>query len=48
MNFFRRKKDQDLDEEIQAHLRMAAHDLGDASAAKKEFGNVELGEGDYA
>jgi putative ABC transport system permease protein len=42
MNIFRRRKDQDLDEEIQAHLRMAARDLGDARAARKEFGNVEL------
>lgn len=42
MNIFRRKRDQDLDEEIQAHLRMAAHDLGDAGAARRDFGNIAL------
>ena len=41
MNIFRRK-DRDLDEEIQAHLRMAAHDLGDANAARIDFGNIAL------
>jgi hypothetical protein len=42
MNIFRKKKDQDLDEEIQAHLRMAANDLGGVDAAKKDFGNIAL------
>ena len=38
---FWRKRDQDLDDEISSHLRMAAHDLGE-EAARREFGNVGL------
>jgi predicted permease len=38
---FRRKRDEDLDDEIASHLRMAARDVGEA-AARREFGNVGL------
>jgi predicted permease len=38
---FWRKRDQDLDEEISSHLRMAAGDRGE-DAARREFGNVGL------
>jgi hypothetical protein len=48
--FFRRRGDQELDEEAQAHLAMAARDRidrGDAPlaaglAARREFGNRAL------
>lgn len=35
------KREQDLNDEISSHLRMAANDIG-AEAAKREFGNVGL------
>jgi predicted permease len=38
---FRRKRDQDLDDEISSHLRMAAADLGE-DTARREFGNIAL------
>ncbi len=38
---FWRKRDQDLDDEISSHLRMAASDRGE-EAARSEFGNVGL------
>jgi nitric oxide synthase oxygenase domain/subunit len=38
---FRRKRDQDLDDEIASHLRMAARDMGE-EAARRDFGNVAL------
>jgi predicted permease len=38
---FWRKRDQDLDDEISSHLRMAAGDRGE-DAARREFGNVGL------
>ncbi len=41
MLFSRRKKDQDLNEEISSHLRMAAQD-SDADAARRDFGNIGL------
>ena len=47
---WRRRRDDDLDEEIQSHLRMAARDRADRgetadraeSSARREFGNVGL------
>jgi predicted permease len=39
--WFRRKRDQDLDDEIAAHLKMAAADLGE-EGARRQFGNVGL------
>jgi len=48
--FHRRRREEELDEEVQAHLRMAAHDRaeqGEAgeearASAAREFGNVDL------
>ena len=50
MPFWRRRRDDDLDEEIQTHLRMAARERADRGqplddavhAARHEFGNVGL------
>jgi predicted permease len=39
--FFWQKRNQDLDEEISSHVKMAARDLGE-EAARREFGNVAL------
>jgi len=36
-----KKRNQDLDEEIASHMKMAARDMGD-EAARREFGNVSL------
>ena len=41
MAFWRRHRDRDLDDEIQAHLRMAANEMG-PDAARRDFGNVGL------
>jgi putative ABC transport system permease protein len=39
---WRRTRDRELDDEIAAHLRMAARDLGSPSAARKQFGSEAL------
>ena len=39
---WRRNRERELNDEIAAHLAMAAHDLGSPSAARKEFGSEAL------
>jgi putative ABC transport system permease protein len=39
---WRRRRERELDEEIAAHLAMAARDLGSQAAARKEFGSEAL------
>ncbi len=39
---WRSKRERDLDEEIAAHLAMAARDLGSRSASRKDFGSEAL------
>ena len=41
MFFSRKRKDQDLDEEIASHLRMAEQDFG-RDGARRDFGNIGL------
>ncbi|HEV2445894.1 MAG TPA: hypothetical protein VGS58_08235 [Candidatus Sulfopaludibacter sp.] len=39
---WRSKRERELDEEIAAHLAMAARDMGSPSAARKDFGSEAL------
>src|SRR5690349_9182898 len=40
--FWRRKRERDLEREIQAHLELEAEELRDPHAARRAFGNVAL------